>query len=172
MRLPWLGCLLIASSAVAPAQAAADDDPGFCSTIQDVVQASRTDFIRWRGKVRDAAPASYDATRALPRASDCRIEHASPETRYTCEWEYGENDEAAVRAAATKFLDAMLDCLGDKVQEVRAHAESKTDRRQTTALVVQGGADSGADLRVTSGLGPKNSTWYVEFSANRKAVNR
>ena len=169
MRLPWLGCLLIASSAFAPAHAAADDDPGFCATIRDVVQASQTDFSRWRGKARESASSSYDATRALPRASDCRIER-SPETRYTCDWEYGENDEAAVRAAATKFLDGMLDCLGDRVQEVRPHPESKTDRWQTTVLVVKDGAASAAELRVTSG--PGNSTWHVEFSANRKTVNR
>ena len=143
LRLPWLGCLLIASAAVVPAQAAAADDPGFCPTIRDVIQASRTDFTRWPGKVRGPA---------LPRASDCRIEHEYGGPHYTCEWEYGENDEATARAASTRFLEGLVECLGDKVERVHPSPESEAGRRQVTRLIIQADTAYAAELRVSSGL--------------------
>ena len=172
MRQPWLGCLLVASLAVVPARAAADDDPGFCPTIQEVAQASRTDFNRWRGKVRPSAPFAYDAKRTLPRASECRIEQKSGETRYTCVWEYREDEEAAARAAETRFLEGILDCLGDTVQRVQPYKERTAERRQMTLLVVQDGETYDAELRVSSGFLSKISTWYVELSANRRKASR
>jgi len=173
LRLPWLGCLFVASLAVvAPAKGVADDDPGFCSTIQEVLQASRTDFSRWRGKLRGSAPFGFDAERTLPRATDCRIGRESGETRYTCDWEYGEDEEAAARSAADRFLDAILDCLGDKVERVHPYRESQTERRHITLLVIQDDAVYSAELRVSSLLLSRRSTWYVEFSANRRRANR
>ena len=168
LRLQWLGCLFIASLAVAPAQGAADDDPEFCPTIQEVIQASRTDFNRWRGKSRGSATAGYDAERTLPRASDCRIERNAGNTRYTCDWEYGENEEAAARAAATRFLEGILDCLSDKVERVHPYPEGKTGRRQETLLIIEDHAAYYAELRVSSGLVSQGSTWSVDFSANRR----
>ena len=172
MREPWLGCLLLASVAVVPARAAADDDPGFCPTIQEVAQASRTDFNRWRGKARPSAPFAYDAKRTLPRAADCRIERGSGEARYTCVWEYREDEEAAARAAETRFLEGILDCLGDRVQRVQPYKESTAARRQMTLLDVRDDEAYDAELRVSSGFLAKISTWYVEFSANRRKANR
>ena len=162
----WLACLLVAFAAVAAAHAA-DDDPGFCSSIQDVLRSSRTDFDRWRGTARDGAPFRYDATRTLPRAFDCRIERESADTRYTCEWEYRDDEEAAARAATARFLDGILECLGDKVQRVQPYAESSADRRQLTLLIVRDDAYS-AEVRLSSGLVSRLSTWYVVFSANRR----
>ena len=172
MRLSWLGCLLAASLAVAPDQGAADDDPGFCPAIQEVLQASRTDFNRWRGKSRGSATLGYDATRALPRASDCRIERESGETHYTCDWEYAEYEEASARAAAERFLDGILDCLADKVERVHPYKESEAGRRRVTRLIIQDDAAHSAELRVSSGLFATNSTWHVEFSANRRKGSR
>ena len=172
LRLPRLGCLLVASLAVAPAQGAADDDPGFCPAIREVVRASRTDFNRWRGKVRGSAPLGYDATRTLPRASDCRIERESGDTHYTCDWEYAEYEEASARAAAERFLDGILDCLGDTVQRVYPYQESGTGRRRMTLLIIQDDTVHFAGLRVSSGLSSAKSAWYVEFSANRRKGDR
>ena len=162
----WLACLLVAFAAVAAAHAA-DDDSGFCPSIQEILKASRTDFDRWRGKARDGARFRYDATRTLPRAFDCRIERESADTRYTCEWEYRDDEEAAARAATARFLDGILDCLGDKVQQVQPYAESTAERRRTTLLIVRDDADS-AELRVSSRLVSRISTWSVTFSANRR----
>ena len=167
MRLPWLGCLLIVALTVAPARGVAEDDPDFCRTIREVLQASRTDFSRWRGERRPSAPFGYDAKRTLPRAFDCRIEREGGETHYTCDWEYGEDDEAAARAAADRFLEGILDCLSDKVQQVHPSREHQTGRRRTL-LLIQDDAAYSAELRVSSGFLPKTSTWYVEFSANRR----
>lgn len=153
--------------AVAPNQGAAEDDPEFCPTIHAVLQASRTDFDRWRGKSRGPATSGYDAERTLPRASDCRIERASGETHYTCEWEYREYEEASARAAADKFLEGILDCLGAKVWRVHPDKERATGRRQLTRLIIQDDAAYYAELRVSSGLSSSGSAWYVEFSANR-----
>jgi hypothetical protein len=158
--------------AAAPTRSAADDDPGFCPAIAEVLQASRTDFTRWRGKSRGSATAGYDAERTLPRASECRIERASGEARYTCEWEYREYEEASARAAADRFLDGILDCLGAKVWRVHPDKESTTGRRQTTRLIIQDDAAHYAELRVSSGLSSSGSAWYVEFSANRSKENR
>ena len=173
MRLAWLGCLLVASLAVAPVRGAAyDDDPGFCPVIAEVLQAGRTDFNRWRGKVRGSAASVYDAKRTLPRASDCRIERGSGDTHYTCDWEYREYEEASTRAAADRFLEGILDCLGDKVERVHPYKESEPGRRQLTLLIIQDDAAYSAELRVSSGLLSTKSTWYVEFSANRRSGNR
>ena len=172
LRFLWLGCFLVASLAVAPTQGFADDDPGFCPAIADVLQASRTDFNRWRGKSRGSATSVYDAERTLPRASECRIERASGEARYTCEWEYREYEEASARAAEARFLDGILDCLGDKVQRVQPYKESTTGRRQMTLLIIQDDAAYSVELRVSSGLISSGSAWYVEFSANRSKEKR
>jgi hypothetical protein len=165
-RLLSLEWLLIALVALVSARAAAAEDPGFCQAIQDVVRASRTDFSQWRGKVRDSVP-TYDAKHALPRASDCRIERIG-DMHYTCEWAYGEDEGGVARAAEATFLEAILDCLGHEVQEVRPVQESKTGRRQTTLLVAQDDPAYSAELRVSSGRVSRTSTWYVEFSANRR----
>lgn len=172
LRLLRLGCVLVAALTVGPARGAADDDPGFCPAIQEVLQASRTDFNRWRGTSRGSATSSYDAERTLPRASDCRIEREPGETRYTCDWEYREDEEASARAAAARFLDGILDCLGVKVQQVHPYKESEAGRRQMTRVIVEDGAASYAELRVSSGLSSSGSAWYVEFSANRSKENR
>jgi hypothetical protein len=172
LRLSWLGCLFVASLAVAPNHGAADDDPGFCAAIAEVLRASRTDFNRWRGKSRGPATAGYDAARTLPRASDCRIERASGETRYTCDWEYREYEEASARAAAARFLEGIVDCLGDKVWRVEPYKESTTGRRQTTLLIIQDDAAHSAELRVSSGLVSSGSAWYVQFSVNRSKEHR
>jgi hypothetical protein len=167
LRLPRLGCLLVSFLAVAPAHSAAEDDPGFCPAIAEVLQASRTDFNRWRGKIRGSARSVYDTERTLPRASDCRIERASGDTRYTCEWEYREYEEASARAAAERFLEGILDCLGAKVWRVHPDKESTAGRRQVTRLIVQDDPTHSAELRVSSGLSSSGSAWYVEFSAMR-----
>jgi hypothetical protein len=171
-RRSWLGGLLVASLTVAPNQGAAEDDPEFCPTIHAVLQASRTDFNRWRGKSRGSATSGYDAGRTLPRASDCRIDRASGDTRYTCEWEYREYEEASARAAAAKFLEGILDCLGAKVWRVHLDKEGATGRRQMTRLIIQDDAGSYAELRVSSGLSSSGSAWYVEFSANQSREDR
>ena len=166
LRLPWLGCLFIALVALAPAGSAADD-PGFCQDIQDVIRASRTDFSQWRGKIRESAPSTYDATHALPRATDCRVERKG-ESHYTCDWTYGEDEGGRARAAEAMFVEALLDCLGTKIQEVHASQESATGRRRMTRLVVHDDAVTLAELRVSSGLIGNTWTWYVEFSASRR----
>ena len=166
MRLLSLEWLLIAFVALVSARVAVAEDPGFCQTVQDVVRASRTDFSHWRGKVRDSVP-TYDAKHTLPRTSDCRIERTG-DTHYTCEWAYGEDEGGVARAAETTFLEAILDCFGNKVQEVRPAQESKAGRRQTTLLIIaQDDPGYAAELRVSSGRVSSTSTWYVEFSANR-----
>jgi len=167
LRRSWLGCLLVASLTVAPSQGAAEDDPEFCPTIHAVLQASWTDFTRWRGTSRGSARSVYEAGRTLPRASDCRIERESGDTRYTCKWEYREYEEASARAAADRFLEGILDCLGAKVWRVHPDKESTVGRRQMTRLIIQDDAAHYAELRVSSGLSSSGSAWYVEFSANR-----
>src|SRR4029077_3296768 len=119
--------------ALAPARAAAAADLGFCQTIQEMVRASRTDFSHWRGKVRDSAPSTYDAKQTLPRASDCRIERTG-DMHYTCEWAYDENEGGVARVAEAAFLEAILDCLGNEVQEVYPAQDGTTGRRQTTII--------------------------------------
>ena len=170
-RFRGLACLLLASVVLAPARAAAAD-PGFCPTIREIAHASRTDFDRWRGRVRGSAPLAYDATRTLPRAFDCRIEREAGETHYTCVWEYREDEEAAARAAEARFLEGILDCLRDSVQRVEPSTERTAERRHVTLLVVQDHGAYSAELRVSSGFRSKISTWYVEFSANRRRATR
>jgi hypothetical protein len=158
--------------ALAPTQGSAEDDPGFCAAIAEVLQASRTDFDRWRGKSRGSATSGYDAKRTLPRADDCRIERASGETRYTCAWRYREYEEASARAAAVTFLDGILECLGNDVWQVQPYQESTTGRRQTTRLITRDDAAYSAEVRVSSGLSSGGSAWYVEFSVNRSKGSR
>ena len=172
VRLARLGCLLLASLAAAPGPAAAEDDPGFCAAIHDVLRASRTDFSRWRGPAREADPSSYDATRTLPRASDCRIVRVSAHARYVCEWEYRGYEEASAQAATTRFLDGILECLGDHVQQAQPSRERGADRRDTTLLVVQDEGGRVAEVRVSSWRSAKISTWYVGFSVNPRGARR
>ena len=89
-----------------------------------------------------------------------------------CEWEYREYEEASARAAADRFLDGILDCLGAKVWRVHPDKERATGRRQMTRLIIQDDAAHSAELRVSSGLSANGSAWYVEFSANRSKENR
>jgi hypothetical protein len=172
-RRPALaGVCLVVLAAVAPGRGHAAADPGFCDAIVEVVQAGRNDFDRWRGQSRKPAGSTYDAERTLPRADDCRIERASGETRYTCEWEYQAFEEASARAAAERFLDGILDCLGNKIWQVEPYRESATGRRQTTRLVVRDDATHSAELRISSGIVTDGSAWYVEFSANPTRAGR
>jgi hypothetical protein len=169
----WLaGSVLVILAALAPGLGHATDDPGFCDAIVEVVKAGRNDFDRWRGTSRKSAGSTYDVERTLPRADDCRIERASDETRYTCEWEYENFEEASARAAAERFLDGILDCLGDKIEQVEPYRESARGRRQTTRLVVRDDATHSAELRISSGTAADGSAWYVEFSANRTRAGR
>jgi hypothetical protein len=87
---------------------------------------------------------------------------------YTCEWAYDENEGGVARAAEATFLEAILDCFGNKVQAVRPAQESTTGRRQTTLLIAQDDPAHAAELRVSSERASSTSTWYVEFSANRR----
>jgi hypothetical protein len=169
LRLLWLGCLIVAGL-VAPVPGAAEDDPGFCGAIQDVLQASRTDFSRWRGTLRGSSPPVYDAQRTLPRASDCRIE-SSGGVRYTCDWEYASYEEASARAAADRFLDGIVECLGDHVLRVDPYTDGTTGRRHTT-LLIQDGAASHAEVRVGSWRSAPNPAWHVEFVAGRRKPDR
>jgi hypothetical protein len=172
VRLARLGCLLLASLAVAPGRAAAADDPGFCAAIQDVLRASRTDFSGWRGSAREADPSSYESTRALPRASDCRIERPSVHARYVCEWEYRDYEEASARAATTLFLDGILECVGDQVQQARPSREGGAERREITLLVIRDEGGHLAEVRVSSWRSAKFSTWYVGLSVSPRSERR
>ncbi len=95
---------LVALAAIAlPAEAQT-----VCEDIEKLVGLAGSNFTAIKGKL-DAETGHYATTFKLPNASSCRLDDDGDAARFTCEWRYGTQKEAAL--AEKSLVDAVRPCL-------------------------------------------------------------
>ena len=79
-----------------------------CEDIHRLVGLAETNFAAIKGKL-DENTGHYAATFKLPNASNCMVDDDGDAARFSCEWRYGSQKEAA--QAETGLAASVRPCL-------------------------------------------------------------
>ena len=82
----------------------------FCTSIDDLIEQSRSQFVDITGLPKDQS-GDHDATLTLAGASYCAVTKRSKRSLYHCGWEFPHRAEQAYETFDA-FVEAAHDCIG------------------------------------------------------------